>query len=275
MKKSYGGWYSMGDIGMMISRNYRLFGYLFGVRKDFGFEPEFANRGLPDDLSFNVSSKLVDRGFVEEKAKLKMKKSFDSWTDIEQTYGGFTPSEEKQELSLEKGEEVTVPYETYRALPRDSYEKLDDSFEIHELVDAHSFTYFYLDEMIEYLRGNMNQAMKPEEQLCVEVKDSRGKQGMYSRFFNRIIDDNGISSLSIDDQSEEELQRLIEEDKINFDRSNFFNSSELTPPIQYSIRYMNDGDLLGDDFKNLISLMRQVKQKRDTERVRAIIWFDN
>ena len=44
-------WWAIISAGLVLGRNYALFGSLFGVRNELGFIPVAADRGLPSDLS--------------------------------------------------------------------------------------------------------------------------------------------------------------------------------------------------------------------------------
>jgi len=47
-------WLSVVDAGLILAKNYEVYGCLFGVRNNASFEPLFANRGLPNDCSKQV-----------------------------------------------------------------------------------------------------------------------------------------------------------------------------------------------------------------------------
>lgn len=47
-------WYGVVDIGNITTRDYDIFGCLFGVRYAARFEPIAANRGLPNRVSWDV-----------------------------------------------------------------------------------------------------------------------------------------------------------------------------------------------------------------------------
>lgn len=47
-------WWGVINAGLLLGRNYALFGSLFGVRNTTGFDPVAADRGLPSDLSMRT-----------------------------------------------------------------------------------------------------------------------------------------------------------------------------------------------------------------------------
>src|SRR5439155_6575781 len=55
-------WYSAIWAGILLTRNYGLFGSMFGARNYTDFEPVAAGRGLPDDVSGVTAKDAEPRG---------------------------------------------------------------------------------------------------------------------------------------------------------------------------------------------------------------------
>ena len=55
-------WRYVVDVGSVVGRSYDTFGALWGVRNYGMFEPAFANRGFPDELSLSTKAELQSWG---------------------------------------------------------------------------------------------------------------------------------------------------------------------------------------------------------------------
>jgi len=62
-------WYPVIRIGCLPSRNYDMFGCLFGVRNSAHFKPIAANRGTPSDVSYDARGELREIADAEPKLR--------------------------------------------------------------------------------------------------------------------------------------------------------------------------------------------------------------
>lgn len=272
--KQHSSWYSIADVGMVIPRNYSLFGYLFGVRKDFPDVPDkFHERGLPENPSFSVESELAEIGVVRRIVKVKALKEIEEVEYTEKSpmgFGNVENNENQKSRGFEKGQKYEVPKQLYHQMPRDSKEKLGGRFELNEIVDAHSITYFYLDEMIEFLKERQGKG-DPVNELVAEFDDGN----LHYR--------NAHLTRSLEDEIEEhfEIKKLEDivkaNEKFDLDRFNIndlVDASEFKEDPMVSIRETNiEDDILGQRFQDLIGIMKTLDKNYDN--VRAVIWFDN